>query len=327
MPSFRPMVKMYTTEPTVELKLKKGGKVEKKMQMGGAPAMAPPVPPAGPLQSLPARGGMAPAASPAKPSMMARRRAMRAMPGAPGPAAPVGPAARMMKEGGETSAEHASEMKQFKKLKGELKSHEGKPASKAHKGLATGGVAKGQGGYKKGGHCYAEGGIIKSTKGETKVVTGKADKSPAKTGEVKLGNDGGYATGGVAKANAGGYKKGGSAKKAYATGGAVNNSGHPVAMPKKAPSKAVRINELSGTFKKGGKVCKAEGGDVQSDRETKGYEEHYKREAEENKAMRETMNPMNLVRKITGKIRELGGTTKETKTVTPPGKKRGGRVK
>ena len=262
MGQFKPMVKMETTEPSVELKLKKGGKVEKKMQSGGLP------PPA-----LPARGGMAPAGAPAAPSLMARRRAMRAMPAAPGPAAPVGPASRMMKEGGESKAEHASEMKKFGKLEGELKSHEGKPASKAHKGLATGGVAKGQGGYKKGG----------------------------------------------------------SAKKAYATGGAVNNSGHPVAMPKKAPSKPVRITALSGTFKKGGKVCMAEGGDAQSDRETKGYKDHYKQEAEENKAMRDAMNPINIFKGIAGKVRNLGGVTttqKETsKTVTPPAKKRGGSIK
>lgn len=318
MGQFKPMVKMYTTEPTVELKLKKGGKVEKKMQVGGLSAPA-----------LPARGGMAPAAAPAKPSMIARRRAMRVLPG--GPAAPVGMAARMMKEGGETKAEHAAEMKKFSKLEGELKSHEGKPASKAHKGLKTGGVANAQGGYKKGGRCYAEGGVIKSVAGETKVVTGKADKSPAKTGEVKLGNDGGYATGGVAKANAGGYKKGGSAKKAYATGGAVNNSGHPVAMPKKAPSKPVSITALSGTFKKGGKVCMAEGGDPQSKRETKAYEDHYKREAAENKAMREAMNPMNWVSGIVDKVKNLGSVTttqkESSKTVTPPQKKRGGRIK
>ena len=320
MGQFKPMVKMETTEPSVELKLKKGGKVEKKMQSGGLPTPA-----------LPARGGMAPAGAPAAPSLMARRRAMRAMPAAPGPAAPVGPASRMMKEGGESKAEHASEMKNFSKLEGELKSHEGKPASKAHKGLATGGVAKGQGGYKKGGRCYADGGIIKSVAGETRMVTGKVDKSPAKTGEVKLGNAGGFATGGVAKANAGGYKKGGSAKKAYATGGAVNNSGHPVAMPKKAPSKPVRITALSGTFKKGGKVCMAEGGDVQTNRETKGYKDYYKREAEENKAMRDAMNPINIFKNVADKVRDLGGVTttqKETsKTVTPPAKKRGGSIK
>ena len=309
MGQFKPMVKMYTTEPTVELKLKKGGKVEKKMQTGGLPAPA-----------APARGGMMPAAAPAKPSMMARRRAMRAMPAMPGPAAPVGPAARMMKEGGESKAEHKAEMKEFKKLKGELKSHEGKPASKAHKGLKTGGVANAQGGYK-------DGGVIKSTSGKTRMVTGKADHSPAKTGDVKLGNDGGYATGGVAKAQCG-YKKGGSAKKAYATGGLVD-TGRPVAIPKKSPSKPVRITALSGTFKKGGEVCKAEGGEA--NRETKAYKEHYKREAEENKAMREAMNPVNWIKGIAGKVRDLGSVTtteRETsKTVTPPAKKRGGSVK
>jgi len=245
---------------------------------------------------------------------------MRAMPGAPGPAAPVGAAARMMKEGGESKAEHAAEMKEFSKLKGELKSHENKPASKAHKGLKTGGVANAQGGY-------AKGGVIKSVSGETRMVTGKADKSPAKTGSVKLGNDGGYATGGVAKAQAG-YKKGGCAKKAYATGGLVD-TGRPVAMPRKSPSKPVRISQLSGTFKKGGEVCMAEGG--KSDRETKGYEAHYKREAQENRAMREAMNPINWVKSVADKVKGLGGVTtteKEvSKTVTPPAKKRGGSVK
>jgi hypothetical protein len=94
--------------------------------------------------------------------------------------------------------------------------------------FATGGVVNGQGGF-------ANGGIIKSTKGETKMVTAKPDRSPAKTGGVKEGNGGGYAdggtikggnwenrpantakagktggtTGGVRKGNAGGFKKGG----------------------------------------------------------------------------------------------------------------------
>jgi hypothetical protein len=121
--------------------------------------------------------------------------------------------------------------------------HAAKPASKAHKGLKTGGVANAQGGYKEGG------------KVTTKVATAHPDHSPAKTGDVKLGNGGGYATGGVAKANGGGYMKGGAAKKAYATGGRVD-SGAPVAMPqgRKAPSKPVRVNQLAGTFKEGGKV-------------------------------------------------------------------------
>jgi hypothetical protein len=50
-------------------------------------------------------------------------------------------------------------------------------------------------------------------------------------------------------------KRGGKvSKKHFATGGAVNDSGHAVAMPKKKPSAPVAISQLSGTFKRGGKV-------------------------------------------------------------------------
>jgi hypothetical protein len=247
MGQFKPMVKMMTTEPTVELKLKKGGKVEKKMQMGGMPAPA-----------MPARGGMMPTASPGRPSMAARRRAMMAMPSGAAPAAPVGMAGKMMKEGGESKATHKAEMSKMKGLEKELKSHESKPASKGHKGLKTGGVVDGQGGYKAGGIINTEnqGGEYRNTK----MDTTKPDHSPAKTGGVKMGNGGGYATGGVAKSNGGGYRKGGAAKKHYAAGGVVD-SGAPVAMPqgRKKPSTPVSINQLSGTFKKGGSVTAAEG--------------------------------------------------------------------
>jgi hypothetical protein len=266
MGQFKPMVKMMTTEPSIELKLKKGGKVEKKMQMGGSPDMAAPA-----MPSMPARGGMMRAKAPMKPSMAARRRAMRAMPSGAAPAAPVGMAAQVMKEGGETKSMHKAEMAKMSKTAKALKEHADKPASKAHKGLKTGGVVMGQGGYKKGGSVkMAGGGLPKSgiintenQGGEyrnTKMDTARPDHSPAKTGDVKMGNAGGYATGGVAKANAGGYKKGGSAKKAYAAGGVVD-SGAPVAMPqgRKKPTAPVSITELSGTFKKGGKVTAAEG--------------------------------------------------------------------
>jgi hypothetical protein len=266
MGQFKPMVKMMTTEPSIELKLKKGGKVEKKMQMGGSPDMVAPA-----MPSMPARGGMMGAKAPMKPSMAARRRAMRAMPSGAAPAAPVGMAAQVMKEGGETKSMHKAEMAKMSKTAKALKEHADKPASKAHKGLKTGGVVMGQGGYKKGGSVkMAGGGLPKSgiintenQGGEyrnTKMDTAKPDHSPAKTGDVKMGNAGGYATGGVAKANAGGYKKGGAAKKAYAAGGVVD-SGAPVAMPqgRKKPTAPVSITELSGTFKKGGKVTAAEG--------------------------------------------------------------------
>lgn len=237
MGQFKPMVKMETTEPSVELKLKRGGEVKK--QMGGA--MGRPAAMSG--MGMPARGGMAPAAAPARPSMAARRRAMMAMPAGAAPAGPVGAAGRMMKEGGESKAEHKAEMAKMASTAKKLQEHASKPASKAHKGLKTGGVANAQGGYAMGG------------KVTTKVATVHPDHSPAKTGDVKMGNGGGYATGGVAKANAGGYKTGGAAKKAYATGGRVD-SGAPVAMPqgRKAPSKPVSIDRLSGTFKDGGKV-------------------------------------------------------------------------
>ena len=161
----------------------------------------------------------------------------------------------------------------MKGLEKELKSHESKPASKGHKGLKTGGVALGNaGGFKKGGKIakFAKGGvagngIINTEKQggkyrDTLMHTATPDHSPAKTGDVKNGNGGGYKTGGVTKSNAGGYKAGGkTSKKAYAAGGTVN-SGRPVAMPegrKPVPS-PVRINQLAGTYKDGGRATPAE---------------------------------------------------------------------
>ena len=148
------------------------------------------------------------------------------------------------KKGGESKAEHKAEMTKMVSTANKLQEHAAKPASKAHKGLKTGGVANAQGGYKMGG------------KVTTKVDTAHPDHSPAKTGDVKMGNGGGYKTGGVAKANAGGYKEGGR-PKTYATGGRVE-SGAPVAMPqgRKPAPKPVSINRLSGTYKDGGRVKK-----------------------------------------------------------------------
>jgi hypothetical protein len=248
MGQFKPMVKMMTTEPSIELKLKKGGSVKK--AMGGSMGM--PMD-ASMASSAPARGGMMPVARPKRPSMAARRAAMMGMKGMGG----------AMKEGGESKSMHKAEMSKMKGLEKELKSHEGKPASKGHKGLATGGVLKstkpgnyatggvvnGQGGYKKGG-AIAKDGII-NTEGQggeyrnTKMVTATPDNNSAPTGDVKLGNGGGY-------------KKGGATKKHYATGGAVNNSGHAVAYPAKKPSAPVSNDRQSGTFKKGGSVTPAQ---------------------------------------------------------------------
>jgi hypothetical protein len=278
MGQFKPMVKMETTEPSVELKLKKGGHVNmkkggkaeaghKKMAMGGGAMEM--------MSGTPALIGRpavnAPVSAPGKPSMSSRRKAMMAKK----PATPMAPPMKKggKAEGGESKKTHMAEMSKMKGLEKELKSHESKPASKGHKGLKTGGVANGQGGYKKGGDVkMAKGGVAGNGIINTEKQGGKyrdtlmhtaeyTGKSSGKTGDVKNGNGGGYKTGGVALGNAGGFKAGGkTSKKAYATGGTVN-SGKPVAMPQgaKKPSSPVSINQLSGTFKKGGKVTPAEG--------------------------------------------------------------------
>lgn len=274
MGQFKPMVKMMTTEPSVELKLKKGGSVKSmtKMKSGGDCSghkkMADGGSAMGALMGAPALVGRpavnAPVKTPGKPSMSARRKAMAAKPAAVPPMKKGGKA-----EGGESKAEHKSEMAKFGKIEKELKSHESKPASKAHKGLKTGGVALGNaGGYKKGGDVkkYAKGGIINTENqgGEyrnTKMHSAeKTTKTSGTTGGVKKGNGGGYKTGGVALGNGGGYKKGGATKK-FARGGSVIDDGKAQAMPqgRKKPSAPVSINQLSGTFKKGGKVTPAEG--------------------------------------------------------------------
>jgi hypothetical protein len=364
MGQFKPMVKMMTTEPSVILKLKKGGKVASKMDGGYMPMQS-----TMPAQAMPARGGLAPAASPMAPSMAARRRAMMAKPA-------MNPT--MMKKGGKADMHEdaAQDRAMIKK-------------AMAGKKFATGGVVNGQGGF-------AKGGIIKSTKGETKMVTTKPDHSPAKTGGVKEGNGGGYAdggtikggdwenrpantakagktggtTGGVRKGNAGGFKKGGdveptsktrvggtdnlfveseqpgpggdkrggsitkgrATKKAYATGGTVD-TGKPVAMPKKPVSKPIANSLQSGTFAKGGKVGKFAEGDI-VDASKGAYDKSIG-------PSKEDMDMAKAIRNIPSKLfqgaksmmgfgspapKPAGSVTKTEKSVTvaPASKKRGG---
>jgi hypothetical protein len=391
MGQFKPMVKMMTTEPTVELKLKKGGHVNmkkggkaeaghKKMADGGG-AM-------GALAGTPALIGRpavnAPVRAPGKPSMAARRKAMAAKPAMPmgNPSMPSTPMKKGGKaEGGESSSTHKAEMTKMKGLEKELKSHESKPASKGHKGLATGGVALGQGGYKKGGNVkkYAKGGVAgngvipesasakgagpyRNTEMHTAEYTGK---SSGVTGGVKNGNGGGYATGGVALGNGGGYKMGGKAsKKAYATGGTVD-SGKPVAMPqgRKSPPTPVSINRLTGTYKSGGKVTPAQGRlqanfaaenatamkEAKADSNLK-YSKYqkmkdggkpvdmskgaYDASRKHSMELEDALNPLSMVKELAGKAKDYFmpksadsvTKTKESVTVSPAGKKRGGRA-
>ena len=286
MGQFKPMVKMMTTEPSVILKLKKGGKVAKKMD-GGFMPMASSMP-----AGLPARGGSAPAASPMKPSLMARRRAMNP---------------NLMKKGGkaEKHEDAAQDRAMIKKALagkkfasgGEIDSAETKTTlknsvapyakTKVHDGDKND-SAKGTGGVKNGNKGgYANGGTIEgnaSKYAKTKMHDGDKTDSAKGTGGVKNGNGGGFksggtinggdwencpadtskpgksggTTGGVRNGNAGGYKMGGKAsKKAYATGGKVD-SGKAVEMPRKPVSRPVANSLQSGTFAKGGKVDKEE---------------------------------------------------------------------
>ena len=376
MGQFKPMVKMETTEPSVELKLAKGGAV--KMKKGGSTTKAKKMADGGGAMGMmagtPALIGRpavnAPVRAPGKPSMAARRKAMMAKPAV----TPSGPAMSMptMKkggkaEGGESKKTHMAEMSKMKGLEKELKSHESKPASKGHKGLATGGVVNGQGGYKKGGgvsgngiiNTENQGGKYRDTLMHTAEYTGK---SSGKTGGVKNGNGGGYKTGGVALGNGGGYKMGGkTSKKAYATGGTVN-TGKPVAMPegRKPVPAPVAISRLAGTYKSGGRATPAESRLLKNNaaenktamREAKTQSNlkygspkrmnaggttdlskgAYDKTGKYNRELEDAMNPLSMMKELAGKAKdyfmpkgsESVTKTKESVTVSPATKKRGG---
>ena len=108
MGQFKPMVKMETTEPSVILKLKKGGHVgmKSKGENGHAPMKKMDGGVMGALAGTPALVGRpavnAPVASPGRPSMMARRKAMQMSPAALAAArsTPAVAPTPMMKKGG-----------------------------------------------------------------------------------------------------------------------------------------------------------------------------------------------------------------------------------
>jgi len=136
MGQFKPVPKMETTEPSVELKLKKGGKV-KKMNPGG-------------LAALP----------------MAQQRVM--------PAALLrrknGGKACGMKEGGD--ADMAQDKRLIKKAISQHDAQEHKGGKGTNLKLKTGGVPNANGGgYKKGG--LAKDGIIASKKGTQTMADGE----------------------------------------------------------------------------------------------------------------------------------------------------------
>lgn len=139
MGQFKPMPKMQTTEPSVELKLKKGGTVKK--AVGGI------IPESASARGAPmaARRGMAPA-------MPKRGIGMGGIP----TRMETGPMPMARKKGGEVESPkmHKAEMSAIKGIKKDISAHADKPASKAHKGLKTGGVIE----------KYATGGVIQKYK-------------------------------------------------------------------------------------------------------------------------------------------------------------------
>jgi hypothetical protein len=262
MGQFKPMVKMMTTEPTVELKLKKGGHVAKKAY-GGAMDMPSRMP------SMPARGGALPGAAPMKPSMMARRKAM---------AAPL----LMSKKGGK-AGDKAQDKAMIKKA---FKQHD----AQEHKG-GKGTMLK----LKKGG-MYSEGGkidaaetktTIKGNAGKfvnTKVVDGDKTDRAHGTGAVKMGKPAGFKNGGAIEGNAkkflskvvdgdkkdtahgtGGVKMGNGG--GFKSGGSTNWENRPAdtAKPGVSNTKTGEVKEANaGGYKKGGAAKKhfATGGSV-----------------------------------------------------------------
>ena len=269
MGQFKPMVKMMTTEPSVELKLKTGGTATfARMKAEGIPKMGDKKPvgkmhggkmdggmmDGGVMGALAGRMPMAPPmGAPGAARAMAAKRMARRAPAMAGPgtmsAMPMRPA---MKEGGKAdmAQDKAMMKKAFKQH--DMQEHKGGKGTdlKLKKGgkMATGGVVDGQGGYATGGVVKGQGGYA--------------------TGGVAKSNSGGYKEGGMAMVEKGGQmvpsfaadgkgkmKKGGGAKKHFATGGAVNDSGHAVAMPKRPASQPVATSQQAGTFKKGGVVC------------------------------------------------------------------------
>jgi hypothetical protein len=226
MGQFKPMVKMFTDEPSVILKLKKGGKVKAAGQAEGFKSMA--------HTSAKTFEGAAEGKAPKKPSMHERMKSMNpnqyakggkvahkqlggVMPAVQNPAgsnvvgaapmqamgraalanmAPAQRAARAaavrraltgMKKGGAAHAECA-------KLEKELKHHEAMSMDKAHP------VKKASGGAidKAETRTTIETGAKKFAK--TKMDTAHKDKAHG-TGEVKEGMPGGYKMGGTIEGN------------------------------------------------------------------------------------------------------------------------------
>jgi hypothetical protein len=278
MGQFKPMVKMETTEPSVILKLKKGGHVA--MNRGGEYGFA--------NMRSKGMGTMsddrysAPAAAPKAPSVMARRAAM---------------AAPLMKKGGkaEKHEDAAQDRAMIKKamagkkfasggaidkfetkttIKGnagkyaKTKMHDGDKKDRAH---GTGEIKEGKpAGYKTGGSIPAG---TNKTVNKGKIVMGGTiegnEKPYEKTDMHTATKDSASGTGKVNMSNAGGFKRGGKIMH-KAAGGSTNWENRPAdtAKPGKSNTTTGEVKEANaGGYKRGGSAKKhfATGGQVVND--------------------------------------------------------------
>ncbi len=267
MAEFKPMVKMETTEPSVILKLKKGGHVNMKHSKGehGHKSM-----------SRMAMGGAMPDAAiptlgPIARAMAAKRRPMprTVAAAAPMPAPAAGGMMRPMKKGGEfegsakdmaqdkkLAKKHGMSMKEWESSKMDTKHDKQESMKGLKKGGSTGVVKLARpGGYANGGTVSDS---VAAEYKNTKMHDG--DKLDTASG-----------TGGVRMANAGGFKRGGKAMKKYASGGTVNWENRPAngTPPGKTNTSTGEVKESNGGgYKKGGAVKKhfATGGAVNTGR-------------------------------------------------------------
>jgi hypothetical protein len=204
MGEFKPMAKMETTEPSVILKLKKGGSAtHKRMHAEGAKEGYKPVKKmdGGMMGSMAGSSAMPMGNPVAARAMAAKRMAAKPTPptrGLPAPTRPAMPPAMpmgrpMMKKGGMAEGGKSDLGQDKAMIKKAFKQHD----MQEHKGgkgtslkLKTGGVSKGQAGYKTGGVVkgqagYKDGGMAMVDKGGKMVPDFAADgKGKMKNGGV-----------------------------------------------------------------------------------------------------------------------------------------------
>ena len=208
---------------------------------------------------------------------------------------------------------------------------------------STGGVSMSNaGGFKHGGkakmHHKADGGAIDKYDTRNTVEGGNWENRPANS--TPKGKS--HTTTGIVKlANAGGYKHGGkTTKKAYATGGNVNDMGKAVKMPLRIKHPPVANTLQSGTYKRGGNVHRFSEGDsvgsmkkqpkepeYTTEQLNRAYQDHYDREKAENLADSKMVDDalMYVPRKVMQGVDYLKEKIRGTPSV--PARRRGGSMK